>query len=319
AVAKAVATVGVSHEMLVHFLLEERPRRRRAGVESCLDRLVWRAVRMILALAFREVEPDVGEDLDRGIEQRDALEPVGIEDCQLEDQPAPERVSDEGRVAYTGRVERLEDVVRVRCDRPRGLPVREAVPAEGGRQDAEPLGEALFCEPAKPASVRVDAVDADDRRPRAIAPLVEVQFHHARYCPPCSRCCTTSTAASRRSTQSWTTPSVRGRTRTSWAATTAPGARIRSSVSSGSGQCRRRRGSGAMGSGGRGSPRWIARRWSRHCGSARPATEPRRVGSTRYRRGSSSTACCTSTARRCPTLRAFRPSRATTTSGCSRA
>ena len=48
---------------------------------------------MICALALREVETDVREDLDRGIEQRCALDALRVEHGELEDQSAAERTN----------------------------------------------------------------------------------------------------------------------------------------------------------------------------------------------------------------------------------
>src|SRR5437868_8641146 len=258
--------------MLGGFLLEELAGRRNAGVQACLDRLLLGEVRMVGTLSLREVEADVREDLDRRVEQRDACEPIRIEHGELEDQPTAERMPDERRSADAGGVERLEDVVGMCRDRPRRLPAGEAVAAEVRREHPEAFRQPILRETPEAAPVGVDAVDADDRLRAGIAPLVEVQLHHAGYCMRCSRCCTTSTGASPHSTRCSRTRALLGPTRTSWAATTAPGAPARSAASNGCARCRARHGFEGTASGGRGIRRSTARRSLRRYASGSRAT-----------------------------------------------
>jgi hypothetical protein len=71
------------------------------------------------------------------------------------------------------RVAGLEQIVDVRGEVPRRLPAGVAVAAEVDRDDTsfgQPLGE-----PAEALPVRVDAVQAQDRRASRVAPLVRVE------------------------------------------------------------------------------------------------------------------------------------------------
>jgi hypothetical protein len=71
------------------------------------------------------------------------------------------------------RVRGLEQVVDVRVEVPRRLPLGAAVAAEVDRDDAlpgQPLGE-----PAEALPVRVDAVQAEDGRSARVAPLVRLE------------------------------------------------------------------------------------------------------------------------------------------------
>ena len=83
----------------------------------------------------------------------------------------------ERRTRDPERVECLEDVGHVRCDRPRRFPVRPAVPAQIRREDAEARGEPLLREPLEASSMCSDAVERDEGRRVAIAPFVHVQSH----------------------------------------------------------------------------------------------------------------------------------------------
>ncbi len=51
--------------------------------------------------------------------------------------------------------------------------------AQVGRENAEPLGEALLGGPPEPPAVRLDAVEADDGRCVPLAPLVDDELHYA--------------------------------------------------------------------------------------------------------------------------------------------
>src|SRR2546421_11562454 len=64
-------------------------------------------------------------------------------------------------------------------NRPRGLPVGEAVTAQVGGEHVKASRQALLREPAPSSSVGVDAVEADDGGRVRLAPFVEVQKHYA--------------------------------------------------------------------------------------------------------------------------------------------
>ena len=115
-----------------------------------------------------------------GIEQRRACDPTGVERGELEDEPPTERMTQERRSSHADVVKCLEDVVHVSRNRPRRLPVGEAVTAQIGCEHVEAPREALLGELAPPSSVRVDPVEADDRRRVRLAPFVNVQKHYAR-------------------------------------------------------------------------------------------------------------------------------------------
>src|SRR5262249_57303247 len=83
AVAEAVA---VRDEVLADVLLDELQRRRSPKGEPVLDRLLARGEGARGALSLRKVEPDVGEQLDRRIEERRTLDAARVEIRQLEDE-----------------------------------------------------------------------------------------------------------------------------------------------------------------------------------------------------------------------------------------
>src|SRR5262245_60702470 len=173
----------MSREMLAVLLLEIVARRRCAHAESLLDRVLRRVVRTVCASELREVEADVRQELDGGIEQHRAFDVVRVERRELEHEPPAERVTDPVRATDAGAVERLEQVVDVRVDRPRRLPLRRAVATQVGGEHVEAAGEPLFGELAVAAAVRADAVDADDRRRVGVAPLVQLQQHYRLSAP----------------------------------------------------------------------------------------------------------------------------------------
>jgi hypothetical protein len=92
---------------------------------------------------------------------------------ELEDEAAAEAVTDP-RDRPGGKA--LEQILQVLLERPRRLPARAAVAAQVGRDDVPPPGEPVAGEPLEPLPVRRDPVEADERRRRRIAPLVEVQL-----------------------------------------------------------------------------------------------------------------------------------------------
>jgi len=132
---------------------------------------------VIGTLAFGEVEADVWQKLDRGVEQHGPLDAVRCEGRQFESEAAAERVADPLRVANAGGIEGLEHVVCMGRERPGWFPSGVAVPAQIGSQNAKVLCQPLFGEPAKTPPVRAHAVETDDRGRRGIPPLVEVELH----------------------------------------------------------------------------------------------------------------------------------------------
>ena len=117
------------------------------------------------------------QQLDRRVEQHGALDALGRECGELEHEPAAERVPDPRRAANAGVVERLEQVVRVGRDRPGRFPLGAAVAAQVRCEHAVAVGQPLLGELAEAAAVRVDAVDAHDRRRAGVAPLVQLEQH----------------------------------------------------------------------------------------------------------------------------------------------
>jgi hypothetical protein len=85
-------------------------------------------------------------------------------------------MADEPGSANAERVERLEHVVRMGSDRPRRLPAGEPMTPQVRRKDAEPALQPLLGEPAEAPPVRIEAVEANDRRRGAIAPFAEVEL-----------------------------------------------------------------------------------------------------------------------------------------------
>ena len=69
------------------------------------------------------------QNLDRRIEQGHELESLRVERRELEDQPGAEGMADESCPPDAGGIECFQNVVCVGRDRPRGLPVGEAVAA----------------------------------------------------------------------------------------------------------------------------------------------------------------------------------------------
>ena len=122
--------------MLAHVLLEELARAAAAGPEARLDRLLERPEGKVVQLVRGEVEADVREELDRGIEERRSLDALGLPGSELEDEPPAEAVPDPGGLRHAGRLDRLDDVREVRRDRPRRLPAGAAVAAQVDGDDA---------------------------------------------------------------------------------------------------------------------------------------------------------------------------------------
>ena len=130
-----------------------------------------------MTFALREVETDVRQELDRRIEQCGTVDAFGRKRRELEDEPASVGVPDPDCALDARGVERLEDVVHVRCDRPGRLPLGVAVRAEIRCEHAEAVGQALLGEPAKAPAMGIEAVQAHDHRGSGVAPLVQVELH----------------------------------------------------------------------------------------------------------------------------------------------
>jgi hypothetical protein len=103
-----------------------------AAVDVGLDRVEDR----VGALAVRDDRGDVRQHVDRGIEEHDAADQLGVARGELEDQPAAERVTDPVDGAEVA--ERLDEVGDVLLERPRRLPAGAAVAAQVGREHVEP-------------------------------------------------------------------------------------------------------------------------------------------------------------------------------------
>ena len=84
AVPEPELAVRMPNEMFAVLLLEVLARRREEGLEPFGDRVLGRVVRAVRALSLGEVEADVREKLDRGIEQHHAPDPFGCEHRELE-------------------------------------------------------------------------------------------------------------------------------------------------------------------------------------------------------------------------------------------
>ena len=100
------------------------------------------AKRVVVPLALGEVVADVRQELDGRVEQRGALDAFGCQCRELEDEPAAVGVPDPARASHARGVERLEDVVHVRGDRPGRLPLGIAVRAEVRGEHPEAVGQA---------------------------------------------------------------------------------------------------------------------------------------------------------------------------------
>ncbi len=130
AVAEAQAAVGVLQQVFAHLLLEVLARCRRTALESRHDCILCGVEGVIGTLAFGEVEADVWQKLDRGIEQHGPLDAVRCKDSEFESEAAAERVADPLRTANAGGVERLEHIVCMGGEGPGWFPPGVAVSAQ---------------------------------------------------------------------------------------------------------------------------------------------------------------------------------------------
>ncbi len=113
--------------------------------------------------------------MERRVEQHGAVDPLGREGRELGDEQAAEAVPEPGGPLEPERVGRLAQV----CHMGRGVPGRfppgAAVTAQVEADDPSPLQASGQRPEARP--VPGHPVQADDRRPRRIAPLVRVEDH----------------------------------------------------------------------------------------------------------------------------------------------
>ena len=153
---------------------------------------------MVLRGLLGEVEADVRQDLDRGVEQHRAHEqlrpcaprapaPAGRRSCGRPTSPAlrPRRSRADRRGASRG------STAAPSSDEP--------WPTQVGREHVEVRRQALLRQLAIAPAVRRDAVHAHDRGSVRVAPLVDVESHPGQTNERCSACSTTSTATSPRS------------------------------------------------------------------------------------------------------------------------
>ncbi len=109
---------------------------------------------MVEPLALGEVVAHMRENLNGGVEQDHAVEPLGRQGRELEHEASSERMPEPGGTPHALSVQGLEHVVGVRRDRPWRLPARRAVAAQVWGKHAEPPGEALFRQLAETARTR---------------------------------------------------------------------------------------------------------------------------------------------------------------------
>ena len=115
---------------------------------------VGRVVHRLPAFLLGDERCDVRQQLDGRVEQNGAADPLRLARGELEDEPAAERVPDPVGLLDPERVDRLDQVVDVGCERPRRVVPRASVPAEIGRDDVEPRRPALLGEPLVALAVR---------------------------------------------------------------------------------------------------------------------------------------------------------------------
>ena len=110
----------LAHELLVRSV---------AGRQTLRDRLLDRRVGDLLACALGALERDVRRRPHGRVEQHDPIHPLRMPRSELERQPSAEAVADDVGALDMERVQRVDQVVDVRAEAPRRLPVRHAVAA----------------------------------------------------------------------------------------------------------------------------------------------------------------------------------------------
>ena len=194
--------------MLAGLLLQEIPRRReqRSVAEARLDGFVGRAERDLGPGQVGTLACDRGLDVNGGIEEDRPLDEVGMTGRELGDELAAEAVTEPGGAGDPERRRGLDEIGDVLLHAPRRLPSRAAM-APVVDSDHATIGEPLLSEPTEPAPVTGDAVEADDRRARRIAPLDGAQPHESTSLPKCrpaSRASSAVAASTRGKTESIT-------------------------------------------------------------------------------------------------------------------
>ena len=189
AVPVTKASFAVSIQVLEHLLLQELAWRvaETARLDASRDRVLHGRERAVGALALRPVECDRRRYPDGRIEENGPANAVGLACEQLEDQAAAEAVAQPVGLLDAQPVDELEDVGDVVVEAPGRLPLRPPVAAEVGREHAK-RRQAVLGELAEAAAVPEDAVQADERRGVAPAPLVHVEHSRSfRRRTPCHR------------------------------------------------------------------------------------------------------------------------------------
>jgi hypothetical protein len=99
------------------------------GVVAAVDRVLRRVDDGLRLFHLDHEVGDVREDVEGGVEQRGAPDPLGMARGELEDEPAAERVPDPVGLLQPERVDGLDEVGDVCLERPRRVPTGAAVPA----------------------------------------------------------------------------------------------------------------------------------------------------------------------------------------------
>ena len=169
-------SVALLLEVLRGLVLDRGARRVRVQELPFLDVLLHAPEHGLSPLEIRNRERDLGQELDRGIQQGGPSHEMGIRGSELEHQPPAERVPDPVCSGDSERRRRLGEVLDVRRERPGRLPAGAAVPAEVERQDAT-RAPTLLRQSLIHARVAGHAVQAHERLTPRVAPFVDVQQH----------------------------------------------------------------------------------------------------------------------------------------------
>ena len=106
----------------------------RIGREACVDRLVHRRVRLVDSSQLRTLERDLRGHPHRGVEEHEPSDPLRLAGGELQSEPSAEAVTDHVDVFEMQRVERVDEIVGVRAEVPRRLPVGDSVATQIGRE-----------------------------------------------------------------------------------------------------------------------------------------------------------------------------------------